>query len=180
LNAISLQSGISRDAANAAKRSADALALTERAFVLLDDRTSPDPRQKEELVYEITNGGQTPAYIKKLTSYVRLGATGAGGIPATVYDPTMSYKTAPDIAVLGPQQTLSAIEPIGPTDYITPSVEQQIRNKQRALWFCGFVVYVDAFKEEHVSEWCRFWVPSSDTDQGIWRFVEEPGRNIAT
>lgn len=169
-------------AANAAKKSADALALTERAFVLFDDRISPDPRDKSELTYWLSNSGHTPAYIKIVRAYVRLGETGSGGTPASARDPSVSYKTGPDIAVLGPQQPQSVFEPIGTTDYIDVTVEQQIRSKSRALWFWGFVAYVDAFGEEHFTEWCRYWRPddSDDNDQGIWVFCDEPGRNIAT
>jgi hypothetical protein len=146
-------------AANAAKRSADALALTNRAFVLFDDRISPDPREKSELTYWLSNSGHTPAYIKIIWAHVGLGAPVSGGIPASLRDPSKSYKTATDIAVLGPQQTFNAAEPIGRSDYVDDSVQEQIRENQRALWFYGFVIYVDAFEREHVTEWCRFWNP---------------------
>jgi len=171
-------------AANAAKRSADALALTERAFVLFADTVSPDPRNTAEFTYWVRNSGNSPAYIKIIRACVRLGAPVSGGIPRSLRDPSGSYKTAVDIAVLGPDQGFGALESIGPSDYVDPSVVDQIRRKERTLWFWGFVAYVDAFGEEHITEWCRFWKPSEREEdwppEGIWVFVDEPGRNIAT
>ncbi len=95
-----------RKAADAAKASADFLKLTERAFVLLDESRSPDPREKAEMIYWIVNCGKTPAYIKVVKAWMEFTDS---GLPPPVHTlANVSYKHVGEMAVLGPSQTFDA------------------------------------------------------------------------
>src|ERR1700687_4735386 len=159
LNAIGRQADIAENA----------LKGTERAWLLLDDSHRPDPRDVDRFLYAMINNGRTPAFIKIIKSDVRQIDTSQPP-PPSLYDEKISYKNAPDVAVVGPTNGILRYAEFGRT--LEPYIAERIRENEWRLWFLGFAVYVDIFGAEHVTEWCRFWQPSGDypPDQGIFTF----------
>src|SRR5216684_4415579 len=165
-----------RKAADAAKASADFLKLTERAFVLLDESRSPDPREKAEMIYWIVNCGKTPAYIKVVKAWMEFTDS---GLPPPVHTlANVSYKHVGEMAVLGPSQTFDAGVDLPGSKTLECQQIEAIKDKTRWLWFCGWIAYSDAFDNEHVTVWTRYWNPvEEDIPQGVFGFPGQPGYN---
>jgi hypothetical protein len=168
-----------RKAARAASETADALKLTERAFVLLDERVSPDPRpDKREMSYVIVNCGKTPAYIKTVKAEMRF--TDSASPPPVNPFASKSHRGDGEMAVLGPDQTLNAGVDLPNSEPLDCERIEAINNKTSWLWFCGWIVYSDAFDNEHFTVWTRYWNPTEeDIPQGVFGFPNEPGYNYA-
>jgi hypothetical protein len=179
------QAGIAKDAAIAAKRSADALVASKRAWVFGkvepfsgDGRITP---QREDIphelgvikvVYSLDNYGSTPACIT------------AFGIKASQFDsPEEAVIVRPDygqkvqmLEYIVPGKPLNNALLMNPNDFIL------INQKQKFLVICGIVEYLDVFGEAHTTEFCfEYHVPHGFdlTPVGFYRFGGK-GRNRQT
>ena len=157
LGAIKRQVDASVDAANAAKTSADAVMLAERAYVTISRksklRISDDPTGAIGFDFEVKNHGRTPAHILggRLTIAFSDYGTPAPvmpshsgiAIPPIFLVPGHCMKHADTVSSLGRDKIMGATQPLEVVGLGTdpqPPLE---------LWLMGYVDYRDKFRGAH-------------------------------
>jgi hypothetical protein len=150
---VSLNSlGIAQQAANAAKKSADALPIMERAYVFAQIKlkeklsTMDGPKNIDILLY-LKNYGRTPAIVKDIACHI-------GIYPKNQVngdDLTEREKHYPIEAFIGrDEQHLENTKPL----YIDDKELLYIAGKSHIIYCFGCVRYMTIFEQEHFHGFC--------------------------
>ncbi|HYN08035.1 MAG TPA: hypothetical protein VES67_11645 [Vicinamibacterales bacterium] len=176
LTKMERQISVARDAANAAKASADGLKNSERAYVSIRHQQADDKWEegdiglhkrgnregdfhRHRLDFRIENSGRTPAHI-------------LGGIIQHVRDlPAHSYEPPRDITNDRghiPGNYLPAQDRYRQKMDFMLTMEEMTAISDSRLWLVGYVDYRDAFKALHRAGFCRRVKHSSDTKNNMF------------
>jgi hypothetical protein len=167
------QMTIARDAADAAKASADAVLNSERAWVLVDIGKLPDfnptPNRVEILWLfpTLKNYGKTPARIKRVAGVVKLIPPGQQLPAVPDYPKGQGFDEVVDI-VLPPQFPMSARLNVSGQEFI------EVRDGRQTLYVHGFVEYLDVHEIKRCSAYCLVYVIQSGyspAESGFYPFL---------
>ncbi len=175
--------------ARAAKDSADALMRGDRAWVLIKRTVTQDRIEDPYLptvvqmmtdkripncVFYLKNYGKTPAKMIAWKYELQIGDN-PGTLPdATVYDMRNPPVFTPDMIPQGASFAQRA-------DFKILPREQEfidIKDRNKFLWLCGTVKYVDTFERgkgsEHETVFCYVWETRMTTPKPFWRLAGLP------
>ena len=173
-----------QDVAKAATKNADALMLSDRAWLLMERTLTQDQvkdpalltveemassQQSSHCIFTLKNYGKTPGKMIAWKYELQVGSN-PGTIPDTsVYDMSNLPVLTHDIIPQGASVAQQAEFRILPTNQTIADIQNGIQ----FLWLCGFVKYVDTFERgnesQHETVFCYFWEVRMSTPKPFWR-----------
>jgi hypothetical protein len=170
------QMRIARDAADAAKASADAVRNSERAWILASignlPNVNPTPNSVQVLWIfpTLKNYGKTPARIKRIAGVVKLIPPGQQ-LPAVPEYPTgQGFDERVDL-VLPPEGQMQPRLGFSAQEFI------EVQNGSQTLYVHGFVEYLDVHDIERRTAYCFSYVIQSGyspAESAFYPFLAAP------
>jgi hypothetical protein len=155
-----------RKAAEAAKKSANALIESERAWLTAEVKNPDEPTPDSRIIWieiPITNNGRTSARIKKVmvTSKLIPFPESIGGRPGQLpefpeYEPERTIELEGRDIIIAPTDTLRHMHV-----FIWPAEWIRVKERQKSLYVYGSIEYSDTIRNlEHTTRFCSiYWVP---------------------
>ena len=182
-----------RGSSQAAARTADALLLADRAWLLVPEDKIQDPyivsvestnEQLSHCVFCFKNFGKTPAYVFSEYFEIQIGDNwGAPPQPDRIYGLAVDPARTPYMI---PQDEITPREAPLIWGFVSKTEIDRISEKRNGtLWLCGFVRYRDVFdtdqnREEHETRFCYLWETHLNTPKCFWRRAGPAEYNRAT
>lgn len=181
------------DNAKAAKQSADALILGDRAWVLIEREAnqhriqepyfpSPDQLmgdQKPYCIFSFKNFGKTPAKIIEWRYELQIRESPNVPPDISAYDtpgPFNPYVLTPGDSVEEKAHLIT---------WKAAKDRDNVSEGRTFLWFCGVIKYVDIFEQSsesgHETRFCYVWEPKTRmTQKPFWRYIGGADHNRST